>query len=157
MEKKQFIKILKSFFEKKGFVCHKQHFYFDAQNDIVYVVGIDTVPGRDYVYIEQGFCFKSANINMPYPKFDHINILSDNRLRSSLGSTFRYVEYDEEIMNKILNEIEPSIDKAIDCSQSVDKLIKEYVLNGKSLINGIKTLQYLGIEKGNLKVTPGNV
>lgn len=152
MEKKEFVKMLKSFFQQKGFVYNKQHFYFDAQNDIVYVVGIDTVPGRDYVYIEQGFCFKSANINMPYPKFQQTNIRC-RRIRSTIEGTFSYKEYDENAVSNILTQIEPSIDKAISGTDSIEKIIKEYVLQGGTFINGIKTLTYLGIEKGNLTVT----
>lgn len=74
-------------------------------------------------------------------------------IRSTIGGTFSYTEYDENTVSNILTQIEPSIDKAISCTDSIEKIIKEYVLQGGTFINGIKTLPYLGIEKGNLTVT----
>ena len=60
------------------------HFYKKVADDTVIVFGVQKSSYGKYCYIEYGHAFSSINRNMPYPKFNQLN-LNCGRVMTAVG------------------------------------------------------------------------
>ena len=69
MTKVEFLKQCTTFFSRKKFSCRNNHYYKEVSSDVLIVFGIQMSRYGGYCYLEYGYCFKSINKYLPYPKF----------------------------------------------------------------------------------------
>lgn len=150
MTKIEFIKQLSSMFAEKGFTCKSKHFYKEISRDVLIVFGIHMSLYGEYCYLEYGYCFKTINKYLPFPKFNQLN-LNCGRIMTNMGKAIIFEEIDE----KAFIDIEKAVDTVI---SSMIKLINmgrsemiQYYLSGQSnqswYILGNETANYFGLPK----------
>ncbi len=150
MIKNVFFKKLTFMFSEKGFTCKNKHFYKEASDDVVIVFGIHMSSYGGYCYLEYGYCFKTINQHLPFPRFNQLN-LNCGRVMTSFGKDLIYEEIDE----KAFVEIEKAVDAAL---YNLIKLINlersemiQFFLSGlfnqSWYILGNETARYFGLPK----------
>lgn len=156
MTKDEFKKEMRKFFSDKGFFCKgTTHYYKEVSNDVVIVFGLNmTYCGRGkYCYMEHGYCFKSTNKHLPYPRFDYLDLIL-GRIMTSKGQSIVYEELDEDVMNSLKKAIDAEVDEMthlVDLGR--EEMIKHY-LNQSDLswwIMGQDVADYFGLPREAFK------
>ena len=147
MEKKEFIKSLRVFFVEKGFYYKNNHFYKDMKNDVIIVFGMQSSCYGGYGYLEYGYCFKSINKHLPYPKFNQLN-LNCGRIMTDMGKAIVFEKIDNAMTNlfRTIDEIVMDMTNLIDSGKT--ELIKYYLQGTPSqswYILGAETAEYFDL------------
>ncbi len=154
MTKTEFVKQLTTFFVGKGFSCRYNHFYKEMTSDVIIVFGMHTSSYGGYCYLEYGYCFKSINKYLPYPKFNQLN-LNCGRLMTGIGKAMVYEQLNENIVHNIEKTIGEEIDNLIDLvNLGKDRMIKFYLYettNKSWFILGEETADYFGLPREAFK------
>lgn len=153
MDKKQFVQLCTKVFKKYGFTRRGCNYYKDLDNDILVIFGLQKSSFGDYYYVEFGFCFKSINRYMPFPAYHEAN-LRCGRLIVNETKTIEYFTLNEDVF---ANALSLKIHELIENGQKGKQtLVSAYLskTQGNAKIIGEATLNYLGIERGNLTVWP---
>ena len=154
MTQQEFLKYLTKIMKSYGFHRKGNHFYFDFENDIMGVLGLQKSVYGPYYYIEYGYAFLSINPRAPFPKMGSLNvnlgriIFNFEKKRSNM---VEYEELDEKGFESTFEELFPPFFEA--GRKGRDAIVNSY-LDKVCFIVGPSTLQYLGIPKGNLTVLP---
>lgn len=150
MEKVDFKKQMAAFFRSKGFFCKSNHYYKNVSSDILIVFGIYMSCYGGYCYLEHGYCFKSINKYLPYPKFNQLN-LNCGRIMMDMGQAIVFEKLDEDIMSGIKQTVDKKIDDLIDLVElGRDGMIKFYLSemsDSSWYILGDETADYFGLPK----------
>jgi len=158
MVKKEFIDFISKLIKSYGFEKNKSNFYFDFENDIVAVIGLEKSNFGEYYYIEYGFVFKSINKHLPYPKYFEANIRC-RRIKYLDSTAIKYELINKEELLKILNA-EIIMIKEVGI-QGTKNIIDTYILTKSTkkyiAIIGYDTIKYLGISDNGITIHPGTV
>ncbi len=120
MNSAEFKKELCKLFTIKGFMCKGTHFYRNITDEVMIVFGLQHSAYGAYYYMEYGYCFKTINQHLPYPKYTELN-LRCGRIMTAKG---------QRITPDTLNDFELG-----DFETKVDALLQEMesvVVLGKS-------------------------
>lgn len=105
MTEKEIICALKNVLVNEyGFVRMGKHFYKDICNDLTIVFGLQKSRYGEYAYLERGYCIKSINQYLPYPKFYQLN-LNCGRIMTKNGQAIHFAEVDEHYMEDLIKII----------------------------------------------------
>ena len=150
MTKVEFIKQLTQFFSSKGFYCKSKHYYKEASSDVLLVFGFYMSCYGGYGYLEYGYCIKSINRHLPYPKFNQLN-LNCGRIMTDIGQSIVFEKIDETIMEKLKAKIDVLVNDMINLAcLGKDPLIQHYLTDPNNLtwyILGDETAGYFGLPK----------
>ena len=146
MTKTDFDREMRTIFKELGFLVKNRHFYKDVTDDIMIVFGLQsTVYGGGYSYLNYGYCFKSINKHMPYPKYGCFNIDCRRIGPNEISDVFVYDEldtFDFEGFSLILKKV--VFDMESIALKGTDELAKTVIdSNRRWLICGSDTATYL--------------
>ena len=154
MTKKQFLDEIAAFFCDNGFLRAKDHFYKDLSGDVMLVFGFQQSSYGKYGYIEYGYCFKSINRHLPFPRFNQMN-LNCGRLMTDRGSAIEYATIDEGFIQILEQTLSDKIHEMQALSQlNREAFIRHYLLkeSGRSwYILGDETEAYFGLTRQDFK------
>lgn len=150
MTKQEFTKSINTLLKRDGFIKKGSNFYFDCGNDIVCVFGVDRSNLGDYCYMEYGFAIKSINPKSPFPTFSELNI-NCGRLLIDGDTAIYYESVNEDNMIKAIHEV---LIKLVETGKEGKEAICRVFIPKCHYIISQKTLEYLGIEQGKLRVYP---
>ncbi len=146
MKKSEFMRLLnKDIFSDRDFTYYKDHFYKEITSEISIVFGFQKSSYGDHGYIERGYCFKSINKYMPYPRFNELN-LNCGRIMTPFGTRIEYQNIDQPFYNSLKQIINKEIDLMISLvEKGCDELIQYYFnYDGSWYILGERTAAYFG-------------
>ena len=128
MTKKQFLDEIAAFFCDNGFLRVKDHFYKDLSGDIMLVFGFQQSSYGKYGYMEYGYCFKSINQHLPFPRFNQLN-LNCGRLMTDRGSAIEYATINEAFIQTFEQTLSDKIHEMQKLSQlNREAFIRHYLL-----------------------------
>lgn len=150
MTKVDFLKQLTMFFSSKGFSCRKNHYYKEVSSDVLIVFGVQMSCYGGYCYLEYGYCFKSINKHLPYPKFNQLN-LNCGRIMTDMGKAIVFEKLDKNIMGSLKKAIDAIVDHLIALADLGRDGISKYYLSETSnkswYILGDETADYFDLPK----------
>lgn len=150
MTKAEYVRQLTMFFSHKGFSCKNNHYYKEVSSDVIIAFGMQTSRYGGYCYLEYGYCFKSINKYLPYPKYNQLN-LNCGRVMTSMGKAIVYEELDENTMGSLEKAIDEIVDDMINLVDlGRDEMIKFYLSeksNQSWYVLGEETANYFGLPK----------
>ena len=155
MTKNEFKKWLNKYFSQKGFYCKSGHYYKEITNEVMIVFGLQyTNYGGKYCYLECGYCFKSINKYLPYPKYNQLN-LNCGRVMTSKGKAIFFETLDEYQKDSLEQTIKERIDDLISIAYlKKDEMIKKIMLDGDRrswYILGDETAAYFNLSREDFK------
>ena len=154
MTKKQFLDEIAASFYDNGFLRVKDHFYKDLSGDVMLVFGFQQSSYGKYGYIEYGYCFKSINRHLPFPRFNQLN-LNCERLMTDRGSAIEYATIDEEFIRTLGQTLRDKIHEMQKLSQlNKEAFIRRYLLMESRhswYILGDETAAYFGLTRQDFK------
>ena len=155
MTKEEFIKLTANCLKPMGFIRKGRNFYFDFNNGILGVLGMQKSMYGPYYYIEYGFAFSEFNPRMPYPNFSELNLNCGRimfEFEKGRQTTVLYEELtsnDEKTYAKTLEDrIAPFL---IAGKLGRAGIVDAYIPNC-DYITGENTLRYLNISGDGLDV-----
>ena len=150
MTKVEFLKQCKTFFSRKKFSCRNNHYYKEVSSDVLIVFGIQMSRYGGYCYLEYGYCFKSINKYLPYPKFNQLN-LNCGRIMTDIGTAIVFERLDENVMGALEKTIDALVDQMINLANLGRNEISKYYLSEASnkswYILGEETANYFDLPK----------
>ena len=150
MTKVEFLKQCTTFFSRKKFSCRKNHYYKEVSSDVLIVFGIQMSRYGGYCYLEYGYCFKSINKYLPYPKFNQLN-LNCGRIMTDIGKAIVFERLDENVMGALEKTIDALVDQMINLANLGRNEISKYYLSEASnkswYILGEETANYFDLPK----------
>lgn len=150
MTKKQFLDEISAFFCENGFLRVKDHFYKDLSGDVMLVFGFQQSSYGKYGYMEYGYCFKSINRHLPFPRFNQMN-LNCGRLMTDRGCAIEYAAIDEGFIRTFEQTLRDKIHELLMLSQlNKEELIRHYLLMESRhswYILGDETAAYFGLTR----------
>ena len=150
MTKNDFVKQLTSFFFHKGFSCQNKHYYKEVSSDVILVFGMQTSHYGESCYLEYGYCIKSINRYLPYPKFNQLN-LNCGRIMTGMGKAIAFEKIDETTMGDLLKTIDGIVNDMINLVGLGKDAMIQYFLSGRTnqswYILGDETVDYFGLPK----------
>lgn len=121
MEKNDFLKLVKEILCNHNFTKVKNSYYLNCDENVIAVVGLQKSYYGEYYYIEYGFCVKSTNEFMPYPKIQQSDIrkrivfnLNGDTPDQVLYESIDPVAFQNVMSNVLENEILPAVGNAKD-------------------------------------------
>ena len=154
MTKKQFLDEIAAFFCDNGFLRAKDHFYKDLSGDVMLVFGFQQSSYGKYGYMEYGYCFKSINRHLPFPRFNQMN-LNCGRLMTDRGSAIEYGVIDNEFIRTIEQALRDKIHEMQELSQlDREVFVRHYLLMESRqswYILGDETAAYFGLTRQDFK------
>ena len=150
MTKVEFLKQCTTFFSRKKFSCRNNHYYKEVSRDVLIVFGIQMSRYGGYCYLEYGYCFKSINKYLPYPKFNQLN-LNCGRIMTDIGQAIVFERLDENVMGALEKTIDALVDQLINLANLGRNEISKYYLSEASnkswYILGEETANYFDLPK----------
>lgn len=150
MTKVEFLKQCTTFFPRKKFSCRNNHYYKEVSSDVLIVFGIQMSRYGGYCYLEYGYCFKSINKYLPYPKFNQLN-LNCGRIMTDIGKAIVFERLDENVMGALEKTIDALVDQLINLANLGRNEISKYYLSEASnkswYILGEETANYFDLPK----------
>lgn len=150
MTKVEFLKQCTTFFFRKKFSCRNNHYYKEVSSDVLIVFGIQMSRYGGYCYLEYGYCFKSINKYLPYPKFNQLN-LNCGRIMTDIGQAIVFERLDENVMGALEKTIDALVDQLINLANLGRNEISKYYLSEASnkswYILGEETANYFDLPK----------
>lgn len=148
MTKNEFIKQMRHFFSSKGFFCKGRNYYKEITSEVMIVFGTQASIYGGYCYLEYGYCFKSINKYLPYPKHYQLN-LNCGRIMTCNGQAIKYEDVDESFLEDLKERIDTKNNEMMRIvALGRDGLIKYYLSgahSGSWYILGKETADYFGL------------
>lgn len=149
MEKRVFLNFCAEIFKANGFERKGNTYYYDGQNGILFVFGLQKSRYGPYYYIEHGFAFKDITKHMPYPRYCELD-MNLGRIMTPFGKALCYEKMGESECADLVAAIQLKIDRfcpIVDCGmeQIVSQLVYLKPNEISYLSNG--TAELLGISK----------
>jgi len=109
MEKKSFLKYCADTFKANGFERKGNNYYYDNQNGILFVFGLQKSSYGPYYYIEYGFAFRETNKHWPYPHYYELD-MNLGRIMTSFGKALRYEDMRDSECMELASVIQSKIE-----------------------------------------------
>lgn len=122
------------------------------------VFGLQTTAyGGEYCYMEYGYCFKSINKYLPYPKFNELD-LNCGRIVTIRGQAIVFEEVDAELLENIQQVVDREIEEMSNLVKMERSAFIQHYLSGDTgwYILGDTTAAYFGLSRKDFKATPHN-
>ena len=148
MTKTELINKMTVYFSNKGFLCKSNHYYKEVTGEMTIVFGIHFSSYGGCCYLEYGYSIKSLNNNIPYPRFNELN-LNCGRVMTNIGKAIVFENTDEKVFIEITKAIDEIVDKMVDLAKmGRDTMIQHYLserTNQSWYILGKETADYFGM------------
>ena len=149
MEKRSFLKFCAAIFKANGFERKGNTYYYDGQNGVLLVFGLQKSTYGPYYYMEHGFAFKDINKYMPYPRYCELDI-NLGRVMAPFGKSLCYEQMGETECTALASSIQLKIDAirpVVDCGK--ERIIEQFVYPEPDQISYLSkgTPEYMGICK----------